>query len=90
MPILTHSPSAIFEIGAYVRAVDDTTPDMHPKQSEDVRVQVTQVDIEGGRTRMKSNGTSTYTALGNIHILLANQPNILTKISLFNGELYNS
>jgi hypothetical protein len=41
MPILTHSPSAIFEIGAYVRAIADTTPGMHPKHSEDVRGQVT-------------------------------------------------
>jgi hypothetical protein len=57
MPILTHSPSAIFEIGAFVRVVADTTPGMHPKHSEDVLGHVVQVDIEGGRTRIQSNGT---------------------------------
>jgi len=62
MPILTPSPSATFEIGAYVRAIADTTLGMHPKHSEDVRGQVTQVDIEGGRTRIQSNGTFAYTS----------------------------
>ena len=57
MPILTHSPSAIFEIGAYVRAIADTTPGMHPNHSEDVRGQVVQVDIEGGLIRIQSNWT---------------------------------
>jgi len=56
MPILTPSPSAIFEIGAYVRAVADTAPGMHPKHSEGVRGQVTQVDIEGERTRINRMG----------------------------------
>ena len=37
-----------------MRAIADTTPGMHPKHSEDVRGQVTQVDIEGGRTRIQS------------------------------------
>jgi len=37
-----------------VRAIADTTPGMHPKHSEDVRGQVTLVDIEGGRTRIQS------------------------------------
>jgi hypothetical protein len=54
MPLLTYSPLAIFEIGAYVRAVASTTHGMHPKHSEDVRGQVTLVDIEGGRTRIQS------------------------------------
>ena len=57
MPILTPPPSAIFEIGAYVRAIADTSPGMHPKHLEDVRGQVVQVDIEGGRKIIKSNGT---------------------------------
>ena len=57
MPLLTYSPLAKFEIGAYVRAIADTTPGMHPKHSEDVQGQVVQVDIEGGRTRIQSNGT---------------------------------
>ena len=86
MPILTPPPSAIFEIGAYVRAIADTTPDMHPKHSENVRGQVTQVDIEGGRTRIKSNGTFAYTTLGNIHILFINQPILFTNICLSRGE----
>ena len=37
-----------------MRAIADTTPGMHPKHSEDVRGQVTLVDIEGGRTRIQS------------------------------------
>ena len=57
MPILTHSSSAKFEIGAYVRVIADTTPGMHLKHSENVRGQVTQVDIEGGRIRIQSNWT---------------------------------
>ena len=89
MPILTPSPSVIFEIGAYVRAIADTTPGMHPKHSEHVRGQVTQVDIEGGRTRIKSNGTSAYTAFGNIHILFINQSTLFTNTSLSRGESYN-
>ena len=60
MPILTPPPSAIFEIGAYVRAIADTTPGMHPKHSEDVQGQVTLVDIERGRTGIQSNGTSAF------------------------------
>jgi len=90
MPILTPSPSAKFEIGAYVRAIADTTPGMHPKHSEDVRGQVTQVDIEGGRTRIQSNGTFAYTSFGNIHILFIKQPTLFTNICLSRGESYNS
>ena len=37
-----------------MRVIADTTPGMHPKHSEDVRGQVTLVDIEGGRTRIQS------------------------------------
>ena len=37
-----------------MRAIADKTPGMHPKHSEDFRGQVTQVDIEGGRTRIQS------------------------------------
>jgi len=90
MPILTPSPSAKFEIGAYVRAIADTTPGMHPKHSEGVRGQVTQVDIEGGRTRFKPNGTSANTTFGSIRILFISQPILFTNICLSRGESYNS
>jgi hypothetical protein len=90
MPILTPPPSAKFEIGAYVSAIADTTPGMHPKYSEDVQRQVTQVDIEGGRTRIESNWNSAYTAFGNIHILFINQPTLFTNISLSCVKSYDS
>ena len=90
MPILTPSPTATFEIGAYVSAIADTTPGMHPKHSEDVRGQVTQVDTEGGWTGTQSSGTFAYTTLGSIRTLPTSQPTLLTSICLSRGESYNS